>query len=99
VDREDMAEAIKLLQRAMDDSDAEVLPAYTPGAAPPGYEAASVDKKLIVGVIDVLRRVSEGKASPSNLETTLCVFLASDIHLHCFLIKRAPGPTSSSRRR
>ncbi|KAJ7816060.1 kinase-like domain-containing protein [Mycena olivaceomarginata] len=74
VDREDIAEAIKLLQRAMDDSDAEVLPTYTPGAAPPDYEAASVDKKFIVGVIDVLRRVSEGKASSSNLKTTLADF-------------------------
>ncbi|KAJ7359967.1 kinase-like domain-containing protein [Mycena albidolilacea] len=109
VDREDMAEAIKLLQRAMDDSNVEVLPAYTPGAALPDYEAASVDKKLIVGVIDILRRVSEGKASSSNLKTTLSDFelqekigssffadvFRAQFHGEVAVVKRLPEVTPS----
>ncbi|KAJ7189705.1 hypothetical protein B0H12DRAFT_1308070, partial [Mycena haematopus] len=59
LDRKELPEAMKILQRAVDD--AEVPPAYSPGAGPPEYAASDeADQKLIMGVIDALRRVSDG---------------------------------------
>ncbi|KAF8209032.1 hypothetical protein K438DRAFT_257130 [Mycena galopus ATCC 62051] len=58
LDREELPEAMKILQRAVED--AEVPPAYTPGAGPPDYVAYGLDQKLIVGVINALRRVNDG---------------------------------------
>ncbi|KAJ7511910.1 hypothetical protein B0H11DRAFT_719443 [Mycena galericulata] len=67
LNREDLPEVMKILQRAVDDvqrlvKDGEAPPAYTPGAAPPQYAVSILDQKLIVGVRDALRRVSEASA-------------------------------------
>ncbi|KAJ6461396.1 hypothetical protein C8R45DRAFT_533023 [Mycena sanguinolenta] len=66
LDRDEVPETMMLLQRAVDD--AEVPPAYSPGAGPPEYAPNNtVDPKLIIGVIDALRRV---EALDSHVPTT-----------------------------
>ncbi|KAF7341912.1 Protein kinase domain-containing protein [Mycena sanguinolenta] len=59
LDRENLPEAVKILQRALEDAEAEVLPAYTPGVGPPEYAAIGADQKLLVGVIGALQRMSK----------------------------------------
>ncbi|KAJ6506728.1 hypothetical protein C8R45DRAFT_970377 [Mycena sanguinolenta] len=82
LDRENLLEAVEILQRGLEDAEAEVPPAYTPGIGPPEYGAIGVDQELIVGVIDALRRISEteGQKLPSPAESISSVTSLPDFY-------------------